>query len=141
MSISIRFLIKLENEPDLAIGQITLGNFVEEFEMSLTVWNRERYEQQWKEGIQRILNGAPKSCLIASLWGDKGTWGFSWWPLYRIGDQVVAQSALIWDLNMLDKDFDPDDPYQFIREHISMNEDGQSLSEWSVPFDQVAPQI
>ncbi|MGB6904684.1 MAG: hypothetical protein WBD98_17770, partial [Acidobacteriaceae bacterium] len=68
MSILIRFLHDARDEPDMAIGQITLGAFVEEFEMVLSVWSRERYERQWREGIQRLLDGKSKSCLITSFW-------------------------------------------------------------------------
>jgi hypothetical protein len=144
MSISIRFLTgvqKEENEPDFAIGQITLGTFVEEFESILTVWSLERYQQQWQEGIQRILNGATRSCLIASLWGDSNGYGFNWWPLYRTGNQVVAQNGLVWDPEMqfLYRNFDPNDPYRFIQGHRSVNEDGQQISEWCVPFEEIIP--
>jgi hypothetical protein len=91
MPILIRFLHEVHvdpDEPNVAIGQIALGTFVEEFEMALTTWNRERYEQQWREGIQRILNGASKSCLITSFWGDKDAFGGEWWRMYRVEDQI-----------------------------------------------------
>jgi CdiI N-terminal domain len=142
MSISIRFLTgvqKADDEHDFAIGQITLGSFVEEFESILTVWSPERYEQQWREGIQTLLNGAAKSCLITSLWLDSNGYGFSWWPLYRIADQVVAQNALIWDPEMFDRNFDPNEPYRFIPEHRSVSADGQQISEWWVPLNEIIP--
>src|SRR5579862_862278 len=135
MSIAIRFLTgiqKEKDEPDFAVGQITLGSFVEEFESILSVWDLERYEQQWQEGIQRLLRGASRSCLMTSLWGDLNGHGFAWWPLYRVGNEVVVQNALIWDPEMIDRDFDPKDPYRFIPEHRSLSEDGQQISEWRV---------
>ena len=49
MSILIRYLHELPKEPgesNLALGEITLGTFIEEFEMILTVWDRKHYEQQ-----------------------------------------------------------------------------------------------
>lgn len=142
MAISIRFLTgvqKEKDEPDLAIGQITLGTFVEEFDSILSVWDLERYERQWTEGIQRLLDDGSKSCLITSLWGDSNGYGFNWWPLYRVGDQVVAQNALIWDpaIQLLYSNFDPNDPYRFIPEHRSVTEEGQQISEWYVSFNEI----
>lgn len=138
MSISIRFLSRVQDESDVAIGQIVFGTFVEEFESILTVWSPERYDQQWREGIQKLLDGGSKSCLIISLWSDSNGFGFCWWPLYRVEEQVIAQNALIWDPEMFDRNFDPNNPYQFVPEHRSVSEDGHQISEWSVPFNEIA---
>jgi hypothetical protein len=143
MSILIRFLCEVHDEPEIAVamGQIVLGDFVEEFEMILGTWNRERYERQWAEGIQRLLDGASKSCLISSFWGDKSKFGGEWWRMYRVKDEVVIQNQLIRP-DIFDRhfeNFDPDNPYASIPERRSTNNDGQSISEWFVPFTQVTP--
>ena len=125
----------------MALGRITLGDFVEDFEMDLMFWNRERYERQWRDGVQRILSGALKSCLVTSIWNEQNLFGGDWWKLYRIEDQVVIQNQLIrpdiFDQNF--ENFDPDSPYPSIQERSSISEDGQKISEWSVPFNQITP--
>lgn len=144
MSILIRFLHQLPEEPgepDLALGEITLGAFTEQFEMVLSTWNFERYQRQWCEGIQRILDGASKSCLITSLWRKEDAVGGEWWPLYRVRGHVIAQNHFIRP-DIFSRKFDnfnPDDPYPSIPDRERVNEDGQEISEWSVPFNQIAP--
>jgi hypothetical protein len=143
MSILIRFLHEVHDDPDvpdLAIGQIALGAFVEEFEMILSTWSRARYEQQWSEGIQRLINGESKSCLITSFWSEGAAFGGEWWKMYRVANEVVIQNQLIrpefgQDFN----NFDPDNPYPSIPDRRSVNEDGQQVSEWFVPFNQITP--
>jgi hypothetical protein len=144
MSLLIRFLHEAQDEPDepdMAIGQITLGAFVEEFEMVLSVWSRERYERQWREAIQRLLDGESKSCLITSFWGDKNAFGGEWWTMHRVEDQVAVRNQLIRP-DIFDQDFDnfdPGNPYLSIPEWCPVNEDGQEPSRWFVPFDQITP--
>lgn len=144
MSILIRYLHELSEEPgepDLALGEITLGSFIEQFEMNLSTWSVERYQRQWYEGIQKILDGASKSCLMTSFWREDDAFGGEWWPMYRVQDYVIVQDQFIRPDIFSQKfdNFDPDDPYPSIPDRESVNEDGQKISEWSVPFNQIAP--
>jgi len=142
MSITVRFLHEAHDEPDVGIGQITLGAFVEEFAMVLTTWSRERYEQQWREGIQRLINGDTKSCLITSFWSDENAFGGEWWKMYRVEDQVVINNQLIRQEIFDQQDlhnFDPENPYLCIPEWRSANDYGQEPSRWSVQFSQITP--
>ncbi len=143
MSIVIRFLHEVHDEPEiaLALGQIALGDFVEEFQMNLSVWSRKRYEQQWSEGIQRLINGESKSCLITSFWSEGATFGGEWWTMYRLKDQVAIMNQLIRP-DIFDQEFDnfdPDNPYLSIPQWRSANEDGQEVSKWFVPFNKITP--
>lgn len=141
MSIRIQFLHKVPDEDSVALGRITLGEFVEEFEMILSFWNRERYEKQWRDGLQKILEGALRSCFITSVWNENGVFGCEWWRMYRIGEQVAIQNQLIRPhiFNQSFENFNPDNPYPSIQDHHSFDEDGQQISEWLVRFDQIQP--
>ena len=141
MPILIRFLHPVPDEPGVALGEITLGTFVEVFEMALTTWNVEHYQQQWDEGIQRILSCASKSCLITSFWSEKNALGGEWWMMYRVQDQVVIQNQLIRPdvFDQRYKNFDADNPYSSIPDRKTVTDDGQKISEWSVPFNQITP--
>jgi hypothetical protein len=143
MSILIRYLHKLPQEPgapEAALGEITLGTFVEEFEMILTTWDYEQYEQQWRTGIQRLLKGELKSCFLTSYWREKDAFGGEWWPMYRVQDQVIVQNHLIRPdiFEQHFENFDPEDPYLSIPDRRSLDENGRQISEWSIPFDQIA---
>jgi hypothetical protein len=136
MSLRIRFTNKTDYEPGLALGEITLDDFVETFETALTFWGAERYESQWREGIDRLLQGASRSCLITSL-VDSGCEVFGvWWKLYREGNHVVVQNQLLLS-SVFGKNFNPDDPYSSIPDRMFLNCDGEQISEWSVEFAKI----
>lgn len=109
--------------------------------MVLTLWNRERYEQQWRNGIQRLLSGASRSCLISSLWKTQNKFEGEWWTIYRQEDRVAVRNQLIRPsiFNQNFANFDPDDPYPSIPDRQDLTEDGQHISEWSLPFSQITP--
>jgi hypothetical protein len=68
--------------PGWGRGRITLDDFVEDFESPLWFWKTADYERQWTQGIQRILEGEPKSCLITALIEPIQTADYvfgSWW--------------------------------------------------------------
>jgi hypothetical protein len=137
MSLTIHFVKKLDYEPDVALGEIALDDFVEHFESPLTFWDVDRYENQWREGIERLLGGAPKSCLITSMLEPKYEHFGTWWVLYRDGQRVVVQNQLLL-LDVFGSDFDPDQPYDCIRDRISLSADGEPISEWFLNFDEIS---
>ena len=137
MSLRIRFIKKVDYEPALALGEITLDDFVETFEAPLTFWSADRYESQWREGVDRLLKGALRSCLITSMLGSGSEPFGVWWKLYREGDYVVVQNQLLL-AEVLGGDFDPDEPYRFIRDRQSCSaDDGAPISEWVIGFDTI----
>lgn len=139
MSLTIRFINKTDYEPSLALGEITLNDFVENFETSLTFWGADRYEKQWRQGIDRLLEGASKSCLITSMLDPQCEHFGVWWKLYREGEQVVVQNQLLL-ADVLGRTFAPDEPYQFIPDRQSFSADGDApVSEWVVAFDTIGP--
>jgi hypothetical protein len=138
MSLRIRFVNKINYEPGLAFGEIVLDDFVENFEASLALWSADRYERQWREGVDRLLSGASRSCLITSVWDTRSeAFGF-WWVLYREGDRVAVHNQLLLH-EVLGKNFNPDDPYESIPDRVSVSADGEQISEWFLAFDEIQP--
>jgi hypothetical protein len=134
MALKIHFINKLDYEPALALGEIKLDDFVETFETPLTFWSATRYEKQWREGIDRFLKGAPKSCLITSMLDPKSEAFGVWWILYRDGRNVAVQNHLLLS-SILGRNFSPDDPYRSIPDRLTSSDDGERVSEWFLEFD------
>jgi len=136
MSLTIHFINKTNYGADVAVGEVALDDFVERFEASLIFWDTDRYESQWRQGIDRLLDGAPKSCLITSILEPKYEHFGTWWVLYRDGQQVLVQNQLLL-LDVFGSGFDPDQPYASIRDRVSLCAEGERISEWSINFDDI----
>ena len=137
-ALNIRFTNKTDYEDGLAFGEIRLNDFVENFESPLTFWDAAHYEQQWKDGIARLLKGAQRSCVITSIvdpQNEADCFGV-WWTLYRDGEYVVAHNQLL--LTEVLGRFDPENPYEFIPARASVSPDGEPISEWRVRLDGIS---
>lgn len=64
-------------------GEIIIGDYAEEFIISLDEWDIEQYKQQWKEGIERIKTHN-SSCLIADITTLKTNPRMNLWVLYKV---------------------------------------------------------
>jgi hypothetical protein len=138
MSLRIHFINRMDYEPALALGEITLDDFVETSETPLTFWSADRYERQWREGIDRLLKGALRSCLITSMLDSRSEPFGVWWKFYREGDHVVVQNQLLLS-EVLGGDFDPDRPYPSIPDRLQFSAEGAPVSEWVLEFSQIRP--
>jgi hypothetical protein len=137
MTFSINF-VRRAHEPTLALGQITIGAFVEHFQIDLSFWNPMEYERQWRAGIQRLIDGAPSSCLLQSISKPQSANFFFWWRLYRLEGAAVAAQNAILIAGDLPEIFDPNDPYRFIPLRRTTNDDGQAISEWQTTLGELA---
>jgi hypothetical protein len=116
----------------VAYGCINIGTLRERFEASLEFWTLSDYRSHWQRSIQRIADRHDKSCLITSLTEPKSANFLQWWPIYRIGERAHFQNQILF-LNEIRGGFDPNDPYQFVRDRMTISADGSPISEWSVP--------
>jgi hypothetical protein len=118
--------------PGWGRGRITIDDFVEDFESPLWFWKPADYERQWTHGIQRILDGKAKSCLITSLIEPIRTDDYvfgSWWKLYLDGVNVIVQQQLLIG-GVLGTAFDVADPYSAVPDYRETTADGEPLSSW-----------
>jgi hypothetical protein len=77
-------------------GRITIGNYSESIYVPLDLWSKEDYEQQWREGLER-LRTHDTSCLIATIHDPKIRPYIDWWVLYRVGNTVYIQNHMLLD--------------------------------------------
>ena len=118
--------------PGWGRGRITIDEFVEDFESPLWFWKTADYERQWAQGIQRILDGEPTSCLITSLIEPIRTADYvfgSWWKLYLDGVNVIVQQQLLIG-DVVGADFDVTDPYSAVPDYRLTTAEGEPLSSW-----------
>src|SRR5437667_439558 len=76
-----------------AFGQLTAGDFSEQFSMSLEYWSPADYENHWLAALANV-NASPDatSCLISSMTHPTESNFVFCWPLYRDGDAVHVQN-------------------------------------------------
>lgn len=119
-----------------AVGALTLGSGTESFQSDLGAWSMEDYERQWREAIARVLSGSPSSALITSYRGPGADFHFVW-PFWRDGATVVFQQRLLFTGEHAEP-FDPSRVYEIVGERVTIDEDGQRVSEWVVPLGHLA---
>ncbi|GLU45650.1 hypothetical protein [Nocardiopsis ansamitocini] len=120
-----------------ATGRIVVGDFIEIFYMDLSYWSVDDYKRSWRDSIQVIIDEKEKdSCLVASITDPKVSNFIFCWPLYRRGQDVIVQNSIIF-LDELEKDFNPFEPWSSVRSRLTVDEDGNSISEWRVRLSAV----
>jgi hypothetical protein len=65
---------------------ITIGSYKHEFNINLSLWSLDDYEQQWKEGIARLKNHN-SSCLLT--WVGNPINGLMRWLLYKRDGNII----------------------------------------------------
>jgi hypothetical protein len=142
MKISIEMIKKYPKRKgyvDEYKGRINIGDFSESIYPALDLWNKEDYEKQWKEGLERLTIYST-SCLIATIHDPKVYKYVNWWVLYREDNIVYVQNEILrneWYDNLIgDNPFTLQTCYSFVRPRITKTEDGSKISEWSVPYEE-----
>ncbi|MEV6071906.1 hypothetical protein AB0L82_35655 [Nocardia sp. NPDC052001] len=113
-------------------GTLTLGDEVEYFKAPTDYWNLEHYRASWSTALHRIVTGHHVSCLITSIHAPDSAAIVQVWPLYLDGAVVHVQHQLIF-LGQPDISFDPAAPWESVPPRATVNDDGDRISEWSVP--------
>lgn len=119
-----------------ARGELTLGSAVEGFESDLGTWSMSAYEAQWRDALARLLSGAASAALLTSYRGPDAGYHFMW-PMWREGTQVHFQERLLL-VDELSAGFDLERVYEYVGERRTLSEEGQRISEWSLPLGQLA---
>ncbi len=133
------FYIRFENEfneDNLRYGEIKIGDFQERFLASADYWTWEQYQKQWKDGIQRIINGQEKSCLITDMSNPKSTKYIFWRPMYLVGNKVFFQDQILL-LEQLESPFDENSPFLSVSDRKTISEEGDMISEWEIDLEDV----
>lgn len=115
-------------------GSIRIGNFEEAFIASLDEWAPERYELQWLDGARRLVAGERTSAFVTSFLPPNKSPYFVWWPSYRIDETVYVQNQLRF-YGQLNEQFDVGALYQYVPTRKTVNDEGEKISEWSMPIE------
>jgi hypothetical protein len=119
------------------LGRITVDDFSETFQMSFDFWEEADYRRHWRRALQRLDHGVEvTACLVSSITDPRSSNFIRCWPLYRRGDVVHVQEALIF-LEELDSGFDPDEPWLSVTPRQVVTEDGDRISEWETDISAV----
>jgi len=119
-----------------ASGLLTLGSARVGFLASLYQWKVEDYEGQWKQAITVLLNEKKKAALITTYGSPDIASHLEWWPMYVVGDIVYFQNHLLF-YEQLPTQFSIENAFSFLRDRISVNEEGRPISEWEVRLAEV----
>ena len=137
------FSIRMLNEPVEIVYderchwcQIDINNFSERFQAPLTVWDVERYKQQWEDAIARILAGEAKNYLVAGLRDPWGSDFISLFALYREGDEIFIQNQIILCEGNEER-IAKMDLLDLVEKRETHTEDGEEISEWKVSIDEL----
>ena len=121
-------------------AQIQINDFVEDLYLPLDWWNSNNYEQQWKEGLKRLVNH-DTSCFVVGIHNPK-LWKFiEWWPLYKIDNKIYIRNQIIlndiYEEQIGDKPFTINTCYDFVpKRGASHDDEGQKISEWVIDCDE-----
>ena len=126
-----------QSEPQTCLGQITLGSFAERFESPLGFWREEDYERHWRAAVSRIVAGAEKTALLTAMYDPALANFLTWWPMYREQEFVFVQNHLLF-MAQLTTRFDIEAIDGFVPTRKTIDDDGEKISEWSVPLAEIA---
>jgi hypothetical protein len=114
-------------------GKITDADHSETFTASHVIWERKRYERQWREAADRVLDGRP-ACFVVDVASAHSEYRGECWSVWPDRDVAVVQNQLL-----LGSKFDPDDPYAFLPAvPHRITGDGRRISTWRTNLADVA---
>jgi len=119
-----------------ASGRITIGDFTETFVVPLGFWAEADYRLSWRNAF-RVLNADPDatSCMMTSVTDPRASNFLVCWPMYRAGEDVRVQNAMIFLDEAGAEDFDPAAPWRSVSPRREADEDGSKVSEWVTCMD------
>jgi CdiI N-terminal domain len=120
----------------VASGSIVIGEFTETFRVPLGFWDESDYRRSWRRAFEVLNENAhATSCLMTAMTDPENSNFLTCWPMYREGEDVYIQNALIF-LDEIE-DFDLAAPWDSVRPREVIDEDGNRISEWATSMRSV----
>lgn len=140
-NLSIKFIGKkpifIKKAPYL-LGQITIGDFQERFDIAIKWWSITDYESQWHAGLERLKDN-DYSCLVAEVYDPNKNPTINWWLIYKTNNMLHIRNELLFGDRYRDavgvQNFTPENCYDFIGPKGPQFSDGRELSEWIISYD------
>lgn len=117
-------------------GTIKIDDFSENFQASLSYWNRDTYLFQWQQGLTRLLNGENQSALVTTMYNPATANFIFWWVIYLVGNAVHIQNHVLF-LDDLAKPFNELHLYDFIPTREITTENNEPISEWVIELSDI----
>ena len=134
------FAIELQSPPEAreqndgsaeAYGRIIIGDFTETFRAPLGYWDESDYRHSWQQAFEALSTSShATSCLMTSMTDPRTSNFLVCWPMYRAGEDVFIQNAIIF-LDEIEDSFDPATPWRSVGPRHRIDEDGNKISEWT----------
>jgi hypothetical protein len=122
-----------ENGWPHAGAELLLGEARLIFLAELSHWNMRQYQNQWREGISRLLQGATSTALMGSYSGPSGA-AQQMWAMWRLDEHVYVQEHVVLGAE-LDAPFDPTDAYPHVGARVPTTENALPIPEWRIEFE------
>jgi len=120
-------------------GSISIGDMRESIYCPVTTWSIREYKKQWDTAIDRLKTHTT-SCLITGFIIKNGKPELEWWPMYKVENKIYIQNQWLWGENYEEriggKPFTIETCYDFIPPRRTTTDEGQMISEWSVPYEE-----
>src|SRR5690348_4089084 len=94
----------LATDVPTAVGELVVDGARSIFALDLSHWRVVDYERQWREGVTRLLRGAPSSALMSAYRGPHGD-AHLMWALWRENAELYVQPHCV-AASDLEKPFD-----------------------------------
>jgi hypothetical protein len=113
--------------------RLTLQNYTEEEAADLTFWSTKDHENQWLTELNHLMASRDKGALIISIPDPANPFRVWTWTMWKKDDHVLFQNRLLFMLEG-SRTFNPACVSEYIGEYQSHDEDGDRISEWTVPI-------
>lgn len=116
-------------------GELVVGDARMCFLVDLSYWSMRDYQHQWRDGIARLVQGAPSTALMSAYRGP-GDSAHNMWALWRDNGHVYVQEQSVLQADLAER-FDPTDPYPHVGERVPAAENGLPIPEWRVAVEHI----
>lgn len=113
-----------------ARGSIAIGSFREYFDAPLGYWKRGDYERSWSAAAHRVVVESKDACFAVSMQGPAVANFVFCWAVYLTGGQLVFQNCMVFCTPA--EPIFPDRFHECPPARVSVNEEGQRISEWTL---------
>jgi hypothetical protein len=117
-------------------GLITIGDYEESFLAASGLWDWQAYERQWRDAARRLLEHRDRTAFVTSFSHPDAHHNFVW-PAWYEDDIVYLQHRLLLR-ECLPSVLDVDRIHDIIGPRETVTEDGDEISQWTVPLADIA---
>jgi len=116
-----------------AVGELVVDGARSVFPLDLSHWRVADYQRQWRDGLGRLLRGAPSSVLMSAYRGPRGDAQLMW-ALWRENTSVYVQPHCV-AASDLATPFDLEAAYAHVDVRVPAHDQALPIAEWRVDVE------